>query len=113
MNALTLACLLGTAASMRVMVDLSGDGQAHNSTNATNTTEEAWENPCPSSCGPDPCMDLVSPCDEFFPDMMLPEDEQDWEAFNSCWDTNPNANPWDACYKESGYGQCLDDEAAA
>ena len=93
MNALTLACLLGTAASMRVMVDLSAEGQARNSSNATNTTEEAWEDPCPSSCGPDPCVDLVGPCDQYLPDFMAPEDEQNWDQFDKCWETNEDADP--------------------
>ena len=117
MNTLTLACLLGTAYSMRIMVDLSHEGSSGNGTNGTahNTTEEAWVDPCPSSCGPDPCMDLVSPCDEFAPqwDENDPDAEQDWTLYDNCWETNENANPWDACYTEGEYGQCVVGEADA
>ena len=51
MNTFTLACLLGTASSMKMMVDLSDD----------NTTGEALTDAsCHWSikhCGSDPCMD--------------------------------------------------------
>ena len=90
MNAFTLACLIGTVASIRVLVDLSDEGAGGNSTNSTDTNQDEYVNPCPSACGVDPCAVLQSPCDDI----------QDDDAYEACWDTNPNANPWEACYAE-------------
>jgi hypothetical protein len=112
MNALTLACLLGTVSSMKMMVDLSDEGSGGNGT-AHNTTEEAWTDPCPSGCGPDPCMDLVSPCDELAPEWNEndPDAEQDWTAYENCWETNEDADPWTACYAtNSEYDTCMEAE---
>ena len=118
MNALTLACLLSTATSMKLMVDLSHETDTHHA----NGTEK-YVDPCPSSCGPDICADLRSPCDDF----LVADDafdfnaaDMDWDAYtaawvpyNDCWANNPNANPFDACYTTGEYGACLKAEKPA
>ena len=115
MNAFTLACLLGTATSLKIMVDLSEETETHHA----NGTEK-WVDPCPSSCGPDICASLTSPCDEFNvneADWDLDSADMDWEAYeaawkpyNDCWTNNPDASPWDACYTTGEYGLCLKGE---
>jgi hypothetical protein len=39
--------------------------------------------------------------------------ENDWEAYDDCWENNPDADPWAACYSEGEYGTCVEAEKEA
>jgi len=57
-------------------------------------------------------MDLVSPCDALAPEWTEemetdPNAELDWTAYENCWETNADADPWEACYTEGEFGTCF------
>ena len=86
MNAFTLACLLGTVASISIMADPD----------------------CESHCGPDVCKDLHNPCDDHvdFTNPLSPDN--DWDALRNCYATT--TDPRSACYMTGPYHDCLEGE---
>ena len=89
MNAFTLACLLGSVASVSITTNLA-------------------EDPCPSRCGPDVCKDLHNPCDDLV-DMTNPlSPDNDWDAYQKCY--QENQDPRSTCYMVGEYAECLRDE---
>ena len=90
MNSLTLACLLGLTASIKVqMPPPQGDGGSPDPNDPSLFPEP--ENPCADvepQCGDDPCMNIAHPCDEI----------TESPAFEECWATNADVDPWTPCY---------------
>ena len=89
MNAFTLACLLGSVASVSITTDLATD-------------------PCPSRCGPDVCKDLHNPCDDLVDFTNPMSADNDWKAYEQCYKTT--TDPRSQCYTVGEYADCLKDE---
>ena len=87
MNAFTLACLLGSVASISIMADPD----------------------CESHCGPDICKDLHNPCDDLVDFTNAASEDNDWVAYGKCYaDTT---DPRSACYMTGEYAECLQGES--
>ena len=112
MNALKLACLIGTAASLELFNPEAKTGHAPSGqqTLGMGTDDGSAEpedndagppNPCSHTepdCGEDPCQEIPHPCDKHT------DDDAMIECLNS---TDPSEDPWEKCYTTSEAGKAF------